>query len=67
MQIQISEPLMVMKFASKKSILEPETNFCWSLKNAMLFYDKNSPSGMLISKDFVLSSKSNLQGNDGKI
>ena len=24
----------------------------------MLFYDENSPSGMLISKDFVLSSKS---------
>ena len=39
MQIQISEPLMVMKFASKKSILEPEANFCWRLKNAMLFYE----------------------------
>ena len=67
MQIQISKPLMIMKFASKKSILEPEANFCWCLKNAMLFYDKNSLSGMLISKDFVLSSKSNLQENDGKI
>ena len=28
----------------------------------MLFYDENSPSGMLISKDFVLSSKSGVQG-----